>query len=97
MLSTAGGRVARQPPPVMVTTATSGDGVAALADAIESHRATAREPMAARGRAEHQIRRALADLAARSAAGRADWDQAVDAVAGRQLDPLTAAERLLSR
>jgi LAO/AO transport system kinase len=97
MLSTAGGRVARKPPPVMVTTATTGDGVIALADAIESHRSTAREPVAARGRAEHQIRRALADLAARSAASRADWVQAVDAVARRQLDPLTAAERLLSR
>ena len=32
MLSTAGGRVARKPPPVLVTTATSGDGVDKLVD-----------------------------------------------------------------
>src|SRR5688500_17433242 len=35
MLSTAGGRVERKPPPVMVTTATTAEGVAALADAID--------------------------------------------------------------
>ena len=38
MLSTAGGRVERKPPPVLMTTATTADGVVALADAIEAHR-----------------------------------------------------------
>ena len=33
MLSTAGGRIERKPPPVLVTTATTADGVDALADA----------------------------------------------------------------
>src|ERR687892_2749 len=37
MLSTAGGRVARKPPPIMTTTATTGEGVAALADAVDAH------------------------------------------------------------
>jgi len=37
MLSTAGGRVGRKPPPIMLTTATSGEGVAALADAIVTY------------------------------------------------------------
>ena len=95
MLSTAGGRVERKPPPVMLTTATTGEGVAALADAIDAHRAVAREPMAARDRAEHQVRRALADLARRRAEGSDRWDEVVGAVADRQLDPLTAARRLL--
>ncbi|HET8586462.1 MAG TPA: methylmalonyl Co-A mutase-associated GTPase MeaB, partial [Candidatus Limnocylindria bacterium] len=35
MMSTAGGRVARKPPPILITTATSGEGVPQLADAIE--------------------------------------------------------------
>ena len=95
MLSTAGGRVARKPPPVMVTTATTGDGVAALADAIEKHRDAARTPMAARDRAAHQVRRALADLAALRAGESAEWEATLNAVADRELDPMTAAERLL--
>ena len=94
MLSTAGGRIERQPPSVMVTTATTGDGVAALADAIDAHRVTAREPMAARDRAAHQVRRALAEVAYERARADARWDEVIDEVARRDLDPLTAAERL---
>ncbi len=95
MLSTAGGRVARTPPPVMVTTATTGEGVPVLADAIEKHREAARQPIAAHDRAAHQVRRAMAELVVSRAAERPDWDSILDAVAGRDLDPLTAAERLL--
>ena len=95
MLSTAGGRIERQPPSVLVTTATTGDGVPALADAIEAHRAVAREPLAARERAANQVRRALADLAAQRAAASGRWEATLDAVADRELDPLTAAEQLL--
>ena len=95
MLSTAGGRVQRKPPPVMLATATTGEGVAALADAVDRHRDVAREPIAARDRAEHQVRRALADVATERARERADWEEAVTAVADREMDPVTAAERLL--
>jgi LAO/AO transport system kinase len=94
MLSTAGGRVERKPPPVMLTTATTGDGVAALADAIEAHRATANQPEQARARARNQIRRAISDLSIRRAAASVAWEGAVQAVADRELDPITAAERL---
>jgi LAO/AO transport system kinase len=97
MLSTAGGRVERKPPPVMVTTATTEEGVAALADAIEAHRSHARSPLAARERAANQVRRALADLAARRAGDAEAWDATVQSVADRELDPMTAAERLLDR
>jgi LAO/AO transport system kinase len=95
MLSSAGGRIERKPPPVLVTTAATGDGVSALADAVEAHRSIAREPLAARERAASQVRRALADLAARRAGAAADWETTIGAVADRTLDPITAAERLL--
>ena len=63
MLSTAGGRVTRQPPPILLTTATTGEGVPALVDAIDAHRSAARSPEQATARARNQVRRALADLA----------------------------------
>jgi LAO/AO transport system kinase len=94
MLSTAGGRVTRQPPPILLTTATTGEGVAALADAVEAHRATARSPELARERAENQLRRALAAIATRRAEDHPAWDETVRAVADRRLDPLTGAEEL---
>ncbi len=97
MLSTAGGRVERKPPQVMVITATTADGVTALADAIEAHRSAARSPVAARDRAANQVRRALAELAGRRAADAPEWEETLRAVADRELDPLTAAERLLDR
>ncbi len=95
MLSTAGGRVARKPLPILITTATNGDGVAALVDAIEAHRSIARSPAQARDRARAQVARALADLALRRASDASDWDEVLGAVAERELDPMTAAERLL--
>jgi LAO/AO transport system kinase len=94
MLSTAGGRLTRKPPPILLTTATTGDGVVALADAIEAHRSTARAPELARERAAHQVRRALADATARRAEAQAAWGPTIDEVAARRLDPVTAAERL---
>ena len=95
MLSTAGGRVERKPPPVLMTTATTADGVAELADAIEAHRSSARNPLEARERAASQVRRALANEAATRAEARPAWDETLRAVANRELDPITAAERLL--
>jgi LAO/AO transport system kinase len=94
MLSTAGGRVTRQPPPILVTTATTGEGVAALADAVEAHRDTARSPELAQERAANQVRRALASDAIRRAEAASTWAETVRAVAERSLDPVTAAERL---
>jgi LAO/AO transport system kinase len=97
MLSTAGGRVGHKPPPVFRTTATIGDGVVELADAIEAHRTQARSPEQARMRAANQVRRALAELAARRAMVDPAWEVSVQAVADRELDPFTAAERLMDR
>jgi LAO/AO transport system kinase len=94
MLSTAGGRVTRKPPPILVTTATSGEGVAALVDAIDAHRSTARAPELARRRAGEQVRRVLASRIIGRAEAHPDWGPIVEAVADRRLDPVTAAERL---
>jgi LAO/AO transport system kinase len=95
MLSTAGGRVTRKPPPIMVTAAISGDGVAALADAIDGHRSAARSSEAVHRRAGHQLQRALADLAIRRAARDPAWPATLQSVADREIDPFTAAQRLL--
>lgn len=95
MLSTAGGRVNRQPPPILQTTAVTGDGVPGLVDAVDAHRDVARRPELAHERAAHQVRRALAALAARRSQADERWDDTISAVAERRLDPFTAAERLL--
>jgi LAO/AO transport system kinase len=96
MLAGAGGRFAA-PPPILLTTATTGEGVSALTDAIEADRARAQAPGEARARALNQLRRALSDRAVRAAESNDAWDATVTAVAERRLDPITAAERLLNR
>jgi GTPase len=97
MMSTAGGRVRRQPPKIIMTTALSGDGVPALVDEIEAHRRDGQAPEQARDRARHQIRRALGEAAARRAEQDPAWQAMLEAVASRVLDPATAADRLLDR
>ena len=94
MLSTAGGRIERTPPRVFVTTATAGTGVAELVVAVDAHRSEARQPLAARERAAQQVRRAVASLAVERAHAGPAWEEVVDAVAARDIDPLSAAERL---
>jgi hypothetical protein len=41
------------------------------------------------------VRRALADLAMGRGSGHADWQAIIQSVANRELDPISAAERLL--
>ncbi|MEX0629168.1 MAG: methylmalonyl Co-A mutase-associated GTPase MeaB [Chloroflexota bacterium] len=94
MLSTAGGRVSRPAPPVLVSIAIAGDGVEPLREAIEAHRA-GRTPEQVRTRAGELLRRAVAARAYERAARSADWAAAVTAVAERREDPFSAADRLL--
>jgi LAO/AO transport system kinase len=96
MLAGAGGRFAK-PPPILLTTATTGEGVPALVDAIEADRERARSPEQARVRARNQLLRAVADGSRRRAEADADWDSTVTAIVERRLDPITAADRLLER
>jgi LAO/AO transport system kinase len=97
MLSTAGGRLERRPPTILLTTATTGEGVAALADAVEAHHEAARSPELARDRAANQVRRAVADVSVRRAETDPSWRAVVEAVAERRLDPYTAADQLGGR
>jgi LAO/AO transport system kinase len=94
MLAGAGGRFA-SPPPILLTVATSEDGVAALADAIDADRDRARSPDQARIRARNQLLRAVAEGSRRRAEGHPEWDAVVAEVTERRLDPITAADRLL--
>jgi LAO/AO transport system kinase len=94
MLSTAGGRVLRQPPKVLLTNAVTAEGVGGLADAIEALRGAEQEPERLNRRAERQIRNVLATMAARRAASSPQWAELVAEVATRRLDPFTAASRL---
>jgi LAO/AO transport system kinase len=94
MLAGAGGRFAA-PPPILLTTATTSEGVAALVDAIEADRARARSPDQARLRARNQLLCAIAERSRRSAQAKPEWDSIVDEVAEHRIDPISAAERLL--
>lgn len=94
MLSTAGGRVGRPAPPVLATVATAGEGVEALIEAVDAHRA-ARTPERRRDRAGELVRRALAARAVDRVAGSPAWADAVAAVAEGREDPFRAADRLL--
>ena len=94
MMSSAGGRFERRAPPVIMTTATTGQGVPELVDAIAVDRERARRPEAARRRAADRLRRAVADRVMRRVRLDRRWDAIVDAVAERRLDPITGAATL---
>jgi LAO/AO transport system kinase len=89
-------------PEVLVTTAATGDGVPELLAALDRHRAHGVDGAtraARRNRAGAQVRAVLIErlwdrLAAPGMAGRTD--EAIDAVAGHELDPYAAADRLLA-
>lgn len=89
------------PAPVLQTTATTGAGVAELAETVDSHRAylqnsggwAARERARSQGEIEHLLRdRFIDEMAARVPA--AEREELIRAVAERRLDPYTAADRL---
>jgi LAO/AO transport system kinase len=88
-------------PEVLVTTATSGDGVPELLAALDRHRAAAGHglhPAPRRARALAQIRAVLADRLADRLAEPALAPltaTVVDEVAEHRLDPYAAADRLL--
>ena len=88
-------------PQVLVTTATTGEGVPELLAALDRHRAAARDGLhddARRARALAQIQAVLAHRLAdrlREPAIAPLADALVDEVAGHRLDPYAAADRLL--
>lgn len=94
------GRPRPKRPEVLVTTATTGEGLDALLDAIARHRATGDGRAAARGdRAQVQVRAIVLErvLELLTEPGRAaETDELLAAVADHRLDPYTAADRLLA-
>ena len=96
MLAGAGGRFAA-PPPILLTVATTGEGIGALVDAIEADRERARSADRALARARNQLLRAVAERSRRRAEARAEWEATVAEIAEHRLDPITAADRLLGK
>jgi len=89
-------------PPIVKTTATTGDGVDALAAAIERFRENAPGILATRRheRAGTQLRAILADAMLRTVDASidgAELEHLIDGIADRQLDPYSAAETVLKR
>jgi LAO/AO transport system kinase len=105
--SGAGSEAAARPrpkrPDVLITTASTGDGVPELLAALDRHRAAGHEgaTRAARlARARAQVWAILADRlgdALGEPARVAETSDVLDAVADHRLDPYTAADRLLGR
>jgi LAO/AO transport system kinase len=95
-------RPAPKRPEVLITTAATGDGVPELLAALDRHRVHGVDGAtraARRNRACAQVRAVLIErlwdrLAAPGMAGATD--AAIDAVAGHELDPYAAADRLLA-
>jgi len=88
-------------PEVLITTASTGDGVPELLAALDRHRATGRDggtPEARLARAEAQVWAILADrlrASLQAQSRRASTAETLEAVAEHRLDPYAAADRLL--
>ena len=89
-------------PEVLVTTASTGEGVPELLVALDRHRATlagGATPAARRTRASAQVRSVLVERLwerLRAPGATAATDAAIDAVAAHEIDPYAAADRLLA-
>ncbi len=89
-------------PPVVLASATTGDGVAAVADAIAEHRrfldVAGRRDELRRRRARRRVERLVAALVRERIGGphRAEFAAALDAVGRGAVDPYSAARRLVN-
>jgi LAO/AO transport system kinase len=89
-------------PEVLITTASTGEGVPELLAALDRHRATlagSATPAARRTRAAAQVRAVLVERLwerLRSPGVAPATDAAIDAVATHEIDPYAAADRLLA-
>src|SRR5262249_39635392 len=90
-------------PPIVKTIATSGEGVAELVETIGRFRAHGASAQAGRRRARsaYRLRELVADLfmqrLERNVLHAGELEAIVDRIAARDLDPYTAADRLLKR
>jgi LAO/AO transport system kinase len=91
--------------PIVATDALSGSGVELLEQALDSHRATLEASGALQERRRRNLRNEVIELASsrlrrgleRRLAGDAAFEQLLDEVAARRLDPASAAEQLSGR
>jgi LAO/AO transport system kinase len=91
--------------PVLRTEATAAEGVEELAETIDAHHAQITEGGTLEERRRRNLKNEVLGLAAvrmrrkleRSIAGDADVRDLLDQVVRREIDPATAAERLLER
>ena len=99
--ATAQARPLPKEPEVLVTTATTGDGIPALLAALDRHRARGRDAgttAAQLARAEAQVWAILADRLRAElhvSANRVATESTMDRVAAHELDPFAAADALL--
>jgi LAO/AO transport system kinase len=102
MMLQLGSKQAEWTPPILPTVATRGEGVAALVDAIEQHRAYLQSSGLLaeheRMRSGRELRATLQQMAldlVQERVSEAQRDRMVDQIQARALDPYTAAEQLL--
>lgn len=91
-------------PPICQTVATTGEGIAELVDAIETHRAYLIESGEKPRRDRTRVRREVLDVLRQTLLASAldgvpqeEFDRLIDKVARRELDPYTAVARLLDQ
>ena len=89
-------------PPIVPTVATTGEGVAALWDAVAEHRRHADAAGLLERRRAVRLREELGEIVARRLRQRAErvcgeerWRKLTDAVAAGELDPWTAADEMI--
>ncbi len=90
--------------PIVKTSASTGEGIAELADKLDEHLASLRETGQLAARHGHQARSEMLALLHQALLEKLeatltpeDWDQLVDEVVERHLDPYTAAEEIARR
>ncbi len=90
-------------PPILKTQATTGAGVPELLDTIDRFRARAGQDVTARRRtrSEYRLRELLADRfldhVSREVLGDGEFDAVLERIAGRALDPYSAANDIVAR
>lgn len=90
-------------PPILKTQATSGDGVPELLDAIDRFRARPSDDLDARRRtrSEYRLRELLADRfldhVGREVLADGEFDALLERIAGRAIDPYSAANDIMAR
>ncbi len=90
-------------PPIVATVATTGDGVVGLWESIEAHREFATASGLLERRRARRIREELSEIVtrrleqlAKSVCGEDRWNELVEAVLSREVDPWSAADQMVA-